>query len=118
MPASLMSVHMSTAENPKTEPTERSNSPAVMSRVMPSAIMPSSAVNTSRLLKLPRRQVCRVESSENAMMARMSRPKGPASGWVRARRRPSTTRLDAGRRPASCAEVAMSLTWACLPVSG
>ena len=108
MPASLMKVHMSTAEKPKTDPTERSNSPAVMSIVMPSAIMPSSGVNISRLLKLPAVRYV-AESSEKVMRARMSSPNGPASGWVRARLRPSTTRAEVDRGLAAPAE-ASSLT--------
>ena len=46
---SLKSVHITTGEKPNTEPTERSNSPAVISSVMASAIMPSSGVKASRL---------------------------------------------------------------------
>src|ERR1700688_111881 len=37
---------------PKTEPTDRSNSPAVMSSVIPSVIMPSSGVKANKLLIL------------------------------------------------------------------
>ncbi len=46
----LNSVHISTGEKPKTEPTERSNSPDVISSVMASAIRPSSTVKASVLL--------------------------------------------------------------------
>src|SRR5215207_4838249 len=46
----LKSVHISTGEKPKTEPTERSNSPDVISSVMASAIRPSSTVKASVLL--------------------------------------------------------------------
>ena len=45
----LYRVHMSTGQNPNSEPTERSNSPAVISRVMASAISPNSTVKASML---------------------------------------------------------------------
>ena len=41
---------MSTGEKPKTDPTERSNSPDVMSSVMASAMRPSSTVKVRMLL--------------------------------------------------------------------
>ena len=43
----LKSVHISTGANPKSEPTERSNSPAVIRSVIASAISPSSTVKVS-----------------------------------------------------------------------
>ena len=46
----LKSVHISTGAKPNTEPTERSNSPDVISSVMASAIRPSSTVKASVLL--------------------------------------------------------------------
>ena len=52
MPALLNKVHISTAEKPKTDPMERSNSPAVISSVMARAISPSSTVNAMMLLRL------------------------------------------------------------------
>ena len=45
----MKSVHISTGAKPKTEPTERSNSPEVISSVMASAIRPSSTVKASVL---------------------------------------------------------------------
>src|SRR5882757_6104724 len=45
----LNSVHISTGEKPNSEPTERSNSPDVISSVMASAISPSSTVKASVL---------------------------------------------------------------------
>ena len=45
----LNSVHISTGEKPNTEPTERSNSPEVISSVIASAIRPSSTVKASVL---------------------------------------------------------------------
>ena len=50
MPA-LNSVHISTGENPNTDPTDRSNSPDVISSVIASAIRPSSTVN-ARMLEM------------------------------------------------------------------
>ena len=49
----LESVHISTGEKPNTEPTERSNSPEVISSVIASAIRPSSTVKASVLLIFP-----------------------------------------------------------------
>ena len=49
----LNSVHIITAEKPNTEPTERSNSPAVISSVIGRAIRPSSTVKVSVLPILP-----------------------------------------------------------------
>ena len=46
----LNSVHISTGEKPNSEPTDRSNSPDVISSVMASAIRPSSTVKASVLL--------------------------------------------------------------------
>ena len=43
----LNSVHISTGEKPNSEPTDRSNSPDVISNVMASAIRPSSTVKAS-----------------------------------------------------------------------
>ena len=45
----LYKVHISTGQNPNSEPTERSNSPDVISKVMASAISPSSTVKASML---------------------------------------------------------------------
>ena len=50
MTSLLNSVHMMTAEKPNTEPTDRSNSPDVISKVMASAMRPSSTVKASVLL--------------------------------------------------------------------
>ena len=52
MVPALNSAHITTGAKPKTEPTERSNSPEVISRVMASAIRPSSTVKVSALLTL------------------------------------------------------------------
>ncbi len=49
-PKPLNSVHISTGEKPNTEPTDRSNSPEVISSVIASAISPSSTVKASMLL--------------------------------------------------------------------
>ena len=49
MVPALNSAHITTGAKPKTEPTERSNSPEVISRVMASAIRPSSTVKVSAL---------------------------------------------------------------------
>ena len=46
----MKSVHISTGEKPNTEPTERSNSPDVISSVIASAMRPSSTVKVSVLL--------------------------------------------------------------------
>jgi len=43
----LKSVHISTGAKPNSQPTERSNSPAVISSVMASAMRPSSTVKVS-----------------------------------------------------------------------
>ncbi len=45
----MNSVHISTGEKPNSEPTERSNSPDVISSVIASAIRPSSTVKASVL---------------------------------------------------------------------
>ena len=45
----LKSVHISTGEKPNSEPTERSNSPEVISSVIASAMRPSSTVKASVL---------------------------------------------------------------------
>ena len=85
---SLATVHMTTAVKPKTEPTERSNSPDVMSSVMAKAIMPSSGVKAMRLLMLPTEMKV-ADSSVKAMMAPISSAKGPASGCASSRRKRS-----------------------------
>ena len=48
----LNSVHMITGVRPKSEPTDRSNSPDVISSVIASATRPSSTENASVLLML------------------------------------------------------------------
>ena len=48
----LNKVHISTGEKPNSDPTERSNSLAVINNVIASAIKPSSTVNVSVLLIL------------------------------------------------------------------
>ena len=42
-------------QKPNTEPTERSNSPEIIRRVIPNAIIPTSGVNARKLLMLPRK---------------------------------------------------------------
>ena len=49
MVPALNSAHITTGAKPKTEPTERSNSPDVIRSVMASAIRPSSTVKVSAL---------------------------------------------------------------------
>ena len=49
MSPALKSAHITTGAKPKTEPTERSNSPEVIRSVMASAIRPSSTVKVSAL---------------------------------------------------------------------
>ena len=49
MVPALKSAHITTGAKPKTEPTERSNSPDVIRSVMASAIRPSSTVKVSAL---------------------------------------------------------------------
>ncbi len=76
---SLKKNHISTGAKPNTEPTDRSNSPDVISSVMARATMPSSGVNASRLPML------RVEAkapfnSVKVMKAPTSSANGPASG--------------------------------------
>ena len=46
----LKRVHMTTGVKPKTDPTDRSNSPDVINRVIASAMSPSSTVKVSALL--------------------------------------------------------------------
>ena len=48
----LNSVHMTTGANPNSDPTDRSNSPAVISSVIASAMSPSSTVKVRVLLIL------------------------------------------------------------------
>ena len=81
---SLATVHMMTAVKPKTEPTERSNSPAVMSSVMARAIMPSSGVKAMRLLMLPTEMKV-ADISVKTMMAPMRSANGPNSGLASVR---------------------------------
>ena len=75
----LNSVHIITAEKPNTEPTERSNSPAVISSVIGRAIRPSSTVKVSVLPILPAEMNCGL-IAENTTSSSTSRTKGPNSG--------------------------------------
>ena len=52
MEPALNSVHITTGAKPNTEPTDRSNSPEVISSVIASAIRPSSTVKASVLQML------------------------------------------------------------------
>ncbi len=75
----LNRVHMITGAMPKTEPTERSNSPEVMSSVMPRAMRPSSTVKLSVLLMLRgERKSWLID--QNAMSSTIRRTRGPNSG--------------------------------------
>ena len=75
----LNRVHMSTAEKPKTEPTERSNSPDVISKVIASAIRPSSTVKASVLLMFwSDRKPGLIDQKTTSSSA--SRTSGPNSG--------------------------------------
>jgi len=49
MSPALKKAHITTGANPKTEPTDRSNSPAVIRSVIASAIRPSSTVKVRAL---------------------------------------------------------------------
>ena len=60
----LNSVHISTGAKPKTEPTERSNSPAVISSVIASAMRPSSTVKVRVLETLSGERKRRVDRGE------------------------------------------------------
>ena len=75
----LYRVHMSTGQNPNNEPTERSNSPAVISRVMASAISPSSTVKASMLPMLSTDRNAGLICQKTKIMA-TSRTNGPNSG--------------------------------------
>ena len=64
---------------PKTEPTERSNSPAVISSVIPKVIIPSSGVNANKLLML----LVERKAGARTVKTRISAPSktsGPNSG--------------------------------------
>ena len=85
----LNSVHISTGEKPKSEPTERSNSPEVISSVMASAISPSSTVKTSVLEMFCGERKSGLIAVKTASST-TSRMNGPNSGlairrWISAR---------------------------------
>ena len=60
----LNSVHISTGEKPNSDPTERSNSPDVISSVIVRAMRPSSTVNASVLLMFCRGQKVGIDRPE------------------------------------------------------
>ncbi len=82
----LNSVHMTTGAKPNSEPTERSNSPAVMSSVMASAMSPSSTVKVSVLLILRTDRKSGLIAVKTASSS-TSRTNGPNSGAETIRRR-------------------------------
>jgi hypothetical protein len=82
----LNSVHMTTGANPNSDPTERSNSPAVIRSVIARAIRPSSTVKVRVLLML------RIERKSGLMAVKTAssstnRTNGPNSGAETTRRR-------------------------------
>src|SRR5207253_10306475 len=62
-----------------TEPTDRSNSPEVISNVIPKVIMPSSGVKASKLLMLPGDRNAGVRTVKTTI-SHASRTNGPNSG--------------------------------------
>jgi hypothetical protein len=83
----LKSVHITTGAKPKTEPTDRSNSPDVIRSVMASAISPSSTVKVSALPMLPSDRNVGLIAVKTISISTSS-TKGPSSGLaisVRAR---------------------------------
>ena len=64
---------------PKTEPTDRSNSPAVISSVIPKVIMPSSGVKANRLLMLLAERKAG-DRAVKMMISTASKTSGPNSG--------------------------------------
>ena len=81
----LNSVHITTGAKPNSEPTERSNSPAVISSVIASAMSPSSTVKVSVLLML------RIDRKSGLIAVKttsstMSSTNGPNSGAEMSRR--------------------------------
>ncbi len=96
----LKSVHISTGEKPKTEPTERSNSPAVMRRVMASAMKPISTVKISVLLMFRgERKSGLIDQKTRSSTTRSTN--GPSSGLAM-RRRTSGLRSTSDSRSLSC----------------
>ena len=65
--------------NPNTEPTERSNSPEVINKVIPRVIIPSSGVNASMLLMFAGERNAG-DHAVNTTISMTSRTKGPNSG--------------------------------------
>ena len=82
----LKSVHITTGAKPNTEPTERSNSPAVMSSVMARAISPSSTVKVSVFEMLSGDRNAGLIPAKTAI-SKISSTKGPNSGAAMMRRR-------------------------------
>src|ERR1700759_1731172 len=77
---------MTTGAKPKTETTERSNSPAVMRSVMASAMRPSSTVKVSVLETLSGETKAGLIAAKIAI-SRIRRTRGPNSGAEMKRRR-------------------------------
>ena len=75
----LYKVHMSTGQNPNSEPTERSNSPDVISKVIASAISPNSTVKASMLPMLRDDRNAGLICQKTRTMT-TSRTNGPNSG--------------------------------------
>ncbi len=77
---SLKSVHMSTGAKPNTEPTDKSNSPAIISKVMARAIIPSSGIKASRLPRLNALKYCPEDNTVKTTSSPTTNTKGPNSG--------------------------------------
>jgi len=87
----LNNVHMTTGVKPKTDPTERSNSPEVISNVIARAMSPSSTVNVRALLMLVSDKKAGLIEVKTINI-KISRISGPISGVetkIRARLNPS-----------------------------